>query len=83
MGFHPGHDGPANEDPFTVVLQRAGRELGVVASVNALLVEVDRIWENFGTPLPLEFSDGYWTAEGDSADARLRSAAIAAFHSGD
>jgi hypothetical protein len=82
MGFHPGHDGPREEDPFAVTLQRAGRELGVVAAVNALVAEADRIRGTFGTPSPLGFSEGYWAAEGDDADARLRSAAMTAFHRG-
>jgi hypothetical protein len=79
MGFHPGHDG-SSEDPFAVTLQRAGRAMGIAAAVDSLLAEVDRIWEAFGTPSLLEFSEHYWTAEGDDADARLRSAAIVAFH---
>ena len=80
MIFHPGHDGPPDVDAFAVTLQRAGERLGVIGAVHALEREVDRIWQTFDTPAPLEFAEGYWSEEGDGADAQLRSAAIAAFH---
>jgi hypothetical protein len=51
-------------------------------AVNALMAEVERIWETFRAPSPLAFSDAYWSAKGGDADVELRSAAIAAFHSG-
>lgn len=80
MVFHPGYDSPLEGDVLDVTLQCAGPELGVVPAVNALVAEVERIWENFDTPSPLVLTEGYWTAEGDAANAQLRSAAIAAFH---
>lgn len=82
MVFHPGHDSTSQEDALDATLQRACRELGVMTALHALLAEVDRVWESFSTPSPLLFTDDYWTAEGDDADARLRSAAIAAFQGG-
>lgn len=81
MVFHPGA-GASKEDPLDVTLPHAGRELGATASVEALMVEVKRIWEHFDTPSPLTFSKEYWSAEADDADAQLRSAAMAAFHNG-
>ena len=81
MAFHPGASA-FKEDPLDVALPRAGRELGAMAAVNALMAEVKRIWETFDSPSPLTFSEGYWSAEGGDADVQLRSAAIAAFHSG-
>jgi hypothetical protein len=80
MVFHPGHDSSYEGDALDVTLQRAGRELGVVPAVNALVADVEWIWKRFDTPSPLVFTEGYWIAEGDDADVQLRSAAIAAFH---
>lgn len=80
MVFHPGYDGTLEGDALDIALHRAGHELGIVAAVDLLLAEVERIWGSFGTPSPLVFTDGYWTAEGDDADLQLRAAAIAAFH---
>jgi|HubBroStandDraft_6_1064221.scaffolds.fasta_scaffold381618_1 hypothetical protein len=80
MAFHPGHDSTFGGDTLDVTLQHTSRELGALPAVNALVAEVERIWENFDTPSPLLFTEGYWTAEGGDADVQLRSAAIAAFH---
>lgn len=80
MIFHPGHDNSFEGDALDVTLQHAGRELGIVVAINALVAEVNRIMDNLDTPSPLVFTDEYWTAEGDDADVQLRSAAIAAFH---
>lgn len=80
MVFHPGHDSSLEGDALDVTLQHTSREIGVVPAVNALIAEVERIWDRFDTPSPLVFTEGYWTAEGDDADVQLRSAAIAAFH---
>jgi len=80
MVFHPGHDSGLEGDALDVTLQHTGRELGILPAVNALMDEVERMWANFDTPPPLEFTDGYWTAEGGDADVQLRSAALAAFH---
>lgn len=80
MVFHPGRDCGLEGDALDVTLQHVGRELGILAEIKALLEEVERIWLSFDTPTPLVFTVGYWTAEGDDADAQLRSAAIAAFH---
>ena len=80
MVFHPGHDNYSEGDVLDVTLHRVGCELGVTAAVDALVAEVERIWESFDTPSPLLVTEGYWTAEGGDADVQLRSAAIAAFH---
>jgi hypothetical protein len=42
MVFHPGHSSTSQEDSLDLTLQHAGRELGVVAAVEALLAEVER-----------------------------------------
>lgn len=80
MIFHPEHDGELEGDVLDVALQRASRKLGIKEAVNTLVNEANRIWETFDRPSPLLCTEGYWTAEGDDADAQLRSAAIAAFH---
>ena len=80
MVFHPGHDSSLEGDSLDVTLQHTSRKLGILPAVDALMDEVERIWANFDAPSPLEFTDGYWTAEGGDADVQLRSAAIAAFH---
>ncbi|MDR3615650.1 MAG: hypothetical protein P4L53_18975 [Candidatus Obscuribacterales bacterium] len=78
--FHPGHDVSSDFDSFEVMLQHAGDAIGMQDEVNSLRQEVGRIVEALDTPTPLVFPDGYWTDEGDGADARLRQASIAAFH---
>lgn len=80
MVFHPGHGSALEGDALDMTLQHTSRELGILPAVNALVAEVERIWENFDTPSPLVFTEGYWTAEGGDADVQLRSAALAAFH---
>jgi hypothetical protein len=80
MIFPPGENGKSNGDVLDVALQYAGREFGIMHSVNALISEAERIWDTFDMPSPLVFPEGYWVAEGDDADVRLRSAAIATFH---
>lgn len=81
MVFHPGHDSSLEGDSLDVTLKHTSREFGILPAVSALLEEVERMWANFDSPSPLEFAEGYWTAEGGDADVQLRSAAIAAYHS--
>lgn len=80
MVFHPGYANASEGDALDVTLQHTGRELGILAAVNDLLTEVERIWESFDTPSPHVFAEGYWTAGCEDADVQLRSAATAAFH---
>src|SRR4051812_1942790 len=68
MIFHPGHDSPLEGDALDVTLQCAARELDIGPAVDALLAEVERIWQNLETPAPLVFTEGYWTAEGGGDD---------------
>jgi hypothetical protein len=51
-----------------VTLQHTCRKLGVVPAVNALIAEVERLWANFDSPSPMEFTEGYWTAGRGEAD---------------
>lgn len=80
MIFHPGKTTGTEEDPLDVTLPRASHKLGIGPSVDALIVEVERLWENLKSPPPLKFTADYWTAEGNDANVQLRSASIAAFH---
>jgi hypothetical protein len=80
MVFHPGHGSTLEGDVLDVTIQHIGREFGILSAVNALVAEVQRLWENFDKPSPLVLTEGYWTADGGDADVQLRSAAIAAFH---
>jgi hypothetical protein len=78
--FHPGHSVAADIDPFVVMLERAGKEIGIEGAVESLTREVTRMWDQFHIPAPLVFTDGYWSVRGGDADSRLHYAAIALFH---
>lgn len=80
VGYHPGHDVPPPYDPHVMMLERAAKDLGIEDAVNRLLQEVDRMWQTFDVPAPLTFSEDYWRAEADGADARLHYQAISNFH---
>src|SRR5204863_3226 len=67
--FHPGHSAPSNIDPFVVMIERAGKELGIQLFVHALFSEVDMIWKHLENPPPIDLPASAWTDETDGGNA--------------
>jgi hypothetical protein len=78
--FHPKPPLPADADPFVMMLERAGHEIGIAQSVHGLLYEVASIWNSVADPKPLDFPAALWREETDASNALLHYAAVAAFH---
>jgi hypothetical protein len=78
--FHPGHLVPSDVDPFAVMLERAGKEIGIAPLVQALFDEAASVWNSVDDPKPLDFPSAIWNEETDASNALLHYAAVAAFH---
>ena len=78
--FHPGHSVPSNVDPFIVMLERAGHEIGIAQSVQGLFNEAASNWNFVDDPKPFDFPPAIWNEETDASNALLHYAAMAAFH---
>jgi hypothetical protein len=80
VSFHPGHSVPSDVDPFAVMLERAGKEIGIAPSVQALFDEVASVWNSVDDPKPLNFPSAIWNEETYASNALLHYASVAAFH---
>jgi hypothetical protein len=78
--FYPGPPLPPDVDPFVAMLERAGREMGIGPSVQALFNEAASVWSSVDDPKPLDFPAALWNEETDASNALLHYAAVAAFH---
>jgi hypothetical protein len=78
--FHLGHSTQSDLDPFVEMLQRAGKEIGIEQSVQALFSEVATIWNFVDDPRTFELPAAVWNEETDGLSAQLHYASVAAFH---
>ncbi len=78
--FHPGHANPNIPDPFIVMLERSGQQMGVEREVQKLFAQVHWIWNNLNNPAPLNIQDTNWSRESDGLNAKLHYASQAVFH---
>jgi hypothetical protein len=62
------------------MLERAGQEIGIAQSVQALFNEAASIWNFVDDPKPFDLPPATWNEETDASNALLHYAAIDAFH---